>query len=260
MKNWKSSADSPEMAGRQYHIQCAKGDVAPFVILPGDPARTDEIAATWEESRFIAQNREHRTFTGKTGGAPVSVTSSGMGSPAAAIAIEELLRVGAKTIIRLGTCGAIQPGINCGDIIINTACVRHDGASDTYVEPAYPASADIYVTMALIEACKKLGIRYHVGVGCSTASFHCGQGRPGFNGYGQSFFENIVDDMRRANVLNFEMEAAILFTLSNLYGFRSGALCVVVANRITNEMTSAPLLPAIKAANAAIQSLYSASI
>ena len=255
MKNWNSAADAPQMDGKQYHIQCAPGDIAPTVILPGDPARSDEIAATWDEAGLVAHNREHRTFTGKTGGTPISVTSSGMGSPAAAIAIEELLRVGAKTIIRLGTCGAIQEGINCGDLIINTACVRHDGASDTYVEPSYPASADHEVTAALIRACKETGARFHVGIGCSTASFHCGQGRPGLGGYSQTFFKDIVDDMRRARVLNFEMEAAILFTLGNLYGFRSGALCVVVANRLTNEMVSAPMLPAIRAVNRAVQIL-----
>ena len=117
--NWRSSADEPEMGGVQYHIQCKAGDVAPFVLLPGDPGRTDIIAAAWDESRLVASNREHRTFTGITKGAPISVTSTGMGGPSTSIAVEELLRIGAKTFIRLGTCGAIQEDIKCGDLIIN---------------------------------------------------------------------------------------------------------------------------------------------
>lgn len=254
-ENWKSSADAPEMGGRQYHIQCAPGDVAPYVFLPGDPGRADLIAATWDERRFVAGNREHRTFTGATGGAPVSVTSTGMGGPSTAIAVEELLRVGADTFIRLGTCGVIQKDIACGDLIVNTAAVRHDGASNLYVEDRYPASADHEVTLALIEACEELDLAYHVGLTCSTGSFHCGQGRPGYRGYRQSFFENIVEDMRRARVLNFEMEAATLFTMSNLYGFRSGCLCVAVANRVTDEMVSVPLEPAMAACNRAVQIL-----
>ncbi len=253
--DWKSNADSPEMEGRQYHIQCAPGDVAGTVLLPGDPGRTDLIASSWDSRRLVASNREHRTFTGLTRGVPVSVTSTGMGAPSTAIAVEELLRVGADTFIRLGTCGAIQEDIECGDLIINTAAVRHDGASSLYVEESYPASADYEVTLALIEACEELNLRYHVGVGCSTGSFHCGQGRPGYRGYSQSFFENIVEDMRRANVLNFEMEAAALFTLGNLYGFRSGCVCAAVANRVTNEMRSVPLEPVLAVSNRAVQIL-----
>ena len=256
VSNWKSNADSPEMDGVQYHIQCRQGDVAPYVLLPGDPGRTDLIAAAWDERRFVASNREHRTFTGVTGGAPISVTSTGMGGPSSSIAVEELLRIGATPFIRLAPGGVLQEDIKCGDLIVNTAAVRHDGASTMYVEPLYPAAADYEVTLALIEACERLNCRYHVGVTCSTGSFHCGQGRPGFRGYSQSFFENIVEDMRRARVLNFEMEAATRFTGGGLYGFRSGCVCVAVANRITNEMFSAPLEPAVEVCNLAVKILF----
>ncbi len=253
--DWKSNADAPEMEGRQYHIQCAQGDVAKYVLLPGDPGRTDFIAKSWDSSHLVASNREHRTFTGLSGGVPISVTSTGMGAPSSSIAVEELLRIGADTFIRLGTCGAIQENIDCGDLIINTASVRHDGASNLYVEESYPASADLEVTLALIQACEDLNLKYHVGVGCSTGSFHCGQGRPGFRGYSQTFFENIVEDMRRANVLNFEMEAAALFTMGNIYGFRSGCICVAVANRITNEMRSESFDSVLDACNRAVKIL-----
>lgn len=253
--HWKSSADAPEMEGLQYHIQCRPGDVAPYVLLPGDPGRTDKIAESWDEGRLVASNREHRTFTGSVGGAPISACSTGMGGPSTSIAVEELIRVGAQTFVRIGTCGAIQEDIRCGDLIVNTAAVRHDGASPLYVEESYPAAADYEVTLALIEACERLNLRYHVGVTCSTGSFHCGQGRPGYRGYKQSFFENIVEDMRQARVLNFEMEAATLFTLASIYGFRAGCICVAVANRITSEMVSSNLKDLLAASNLAVRIL-----
>lgn len=256
LKNWKANADDPEIAGRQHHTQCAPGEVAEYVLLPGDPGRSDFIAQSWDQAHLVASNREYRTFTGVTGGAPISVTSTGIGGPSASIAMEELGRIGVGTFIRLGTCGSIQENIKCGDLIINTAAVRRDGASNLYVEDRYPASASYEVVLALIDACEDLGLTYHVGISCSTGSFYCGQGRPGYKGFTQSSYANIVDDMRRANVLNFEMEASALFTLGNLYGFRTGCLCLVVANRITKEWNSAPLDPAVKACSRAVQILY----
>lgn len=256
LKDWKAAADNPQIQGRQLHTQCAPGEVARYVLLPGDPGRAEFIAGLWNESHPVADNREYRTFTGRFGRAPLSVTSTGIGGPSTAIAVEELGRIGADTFIRLGTCGAIQEDIPCGDVIINSAAVRRDGASNLYVEESYPASADYEVVLALVDACEDLGLTYHVGIGCSTGSFFCGQGRPGFNGYLPPSCRNVVDDMRRANVLNFEMEAASLFTLGNLYGFRTGCLCLVVANRITNQWRSVPFDGAVKACCRAAELLY----
>ncbi len=252
------SAARPETeSGLQYHIQCKPGDVAPYVLLPGDPDRSERIAKLWDEWRFVARHREYVTYTGKYKGAPISVTSTGIGSPAAAIAVEELLRVGAHTFIRVGTTGAIQPDIKVGDVIITTASVRMEGTSKQYVRVEYPAVASYEVVMALVEAAERLGVRYHVGITATTDSFYTGQARPGYGGYKQSWMDTLIPDLRAARVLNFEMESAAILTLSNIYGARAGCVCAVLANRITDEFAvGAGIENAIRVANEAVSILY----
>ncbi len=254
--SWRSKATRPAMEQElQYHIRCRRGDVARYVLLPGDPDRVDAIAADWTEAREVASYREHRTFSGRIGEVEVTCCSTGVGGASGANAIEELAKLGGNTFVRVGSTGAIREEIDCGDLIISTACVRHDGTSQQYVEEAYPAAAHYEVTAALIEAAEHVGLRYHVGVTCSTASWYCGQGRPGFGGYEQSFFEDKIDDLRRANVLNFEMDAGTLFTLAGLYGLRAGAVCTVFANRVTDEFVITGIEDSIRTANLAIQIL-----
>lgn len=178
--SWKSDSERPEQEGCQFHIRVKPGDAAPYAVLPGDPARTDLIAQGWDDARLVANNREHRTFTGTLRGVPVTACSTGVGGPSASNAIEELARLGTHTFIRVGTCGALRAEIQPGDLIVNCAAIRHDGTSDLYAPAAYPAAASYDVTAALIEACDRLGYRCHVGVTCSTASFYAGQARPGF--------------------------------------------------------------------------------
>lgn len=256
MTQWKSKATKPVMEeGLQYHIRCKQGDIAKYVLLPGDPERVNMIAEFWTESRLIANYREHRTFSGKIGDVEISACSTGAGGGSTSSAFEELAALGGDTFIRVGTTGAIQEHINCGDLIISSGAVRHDGTSQFYVDPAYPAFADYEVTAALLEAAERLELPYHVGVSCSTASWYCGQGRPGFMGYEQSFFKNKVQDLNRAGVLNFEMEAATIFTLSGIYGLRAGSVCTVVANRITDEFTYGGIDKSVQVANLAVQIL-----
>ncbi|RLG73658.1 MAG: uridine phosphorylase [Thermoprotei archaeon] len=243
--------------GKQYHIHCKPGDVAPYVLLPGDPGRVYRIAKYWDEKREVAKHREYVTFSGKYRGVPISATSTGIGGPAAAIAVEELLRVGVHTFIRVGTTGAIQKFIEVGDLIITTAAVRLDGTSKQYVFTEYPAAASYEVVLALIEAAESLGVKYHVGISASTDSFYTGQGRPGFKGYMLSWMKNIIPDLQRANVLNFEMESSTIFTLANIYGARAGSICAAVANRVTDEfIVDAGVEDAIKVANEAVRILY----
>ncbi|MEM0021004.1 MAG: uridine phosphorylase [Fervidicoccaceae archaeon] len=249
-------ADSPTVSNRMYHISVAPGEISRYVLLPGDPARADKIAQTWDESRLIARHREYTTYTGKYKGIQISVTSTGIGAPSTAIAVEELLRVGADTFIRVGTTGAIQPYIETGDLIITTAAVRLEGTSKQYVIPEYPASASPEVVLALVEAAEALGIKYWVGITASTDSFYLGQSRPGYKGYFPSFAKNIIEDMRMANVLNFEMESSTILTLSNIYGARGGAVCAAIAQRATNEFTPGKGIDsAIRVANEAIKIL-----
>ncbi|WP_440059179.1 uridine phosphorylase [Thermogladius sp. 4427co] len=252
-----TSASQPiSSEGRVYHLNLKKGDVSRYVLLPGDPERVPRIAKYWEKSWKVAEHREYVTYSGYYKGVFVSSTSTGIGGPATAIAIEELARVGADTFIRVGTTGALTKSVKVGDLIISTGAVRLDGTSKHYVIPEYPAVASFDVVMALIEAAEELGVRYHVGLTASSDSFYVGQERPGYRGYLPPFQRGLIEFLRSVNVLNFEMEAATIFTLSNIYGLRSGAVCAAIANRETEEfIVDAGVEDAIKVANEAVKIL-----
>ncbi|MCL2699875.1 MAG: nucleoside phosphorylase [Defluviitaleaceae bacterium] len=220
--------------GKVYHLRLGKGDVPQFMILPGAPERTAIIAENWDGAREVASYREYKTVTGRYKGVPVGTTSTGIGAASSEIAIHELSALGVHTCIRVGTTGVIQPEFNLGDLIIPAACVRHDGTSDNYIEPAYPAAADTIVTMALMQACENLGYRYGVGIGYTAGSFYVGQGRP-VGTYEPSFLANIVPDLQAAGVVNIEMEAAGQFVVGRLHGMRMGAILAVIANRVTDK-------------------------
>jgi len=247
-----------DSAGRQYHLQVAPGDVARYVLLPGDPERAGLIAGLWEESRLVASHREFATYTGTYRGVRLSVTSTGIGSPSAAIAVEELLRVGADTFIRVGTMGAIQSRLRPGTLVIGVAAVRMEGTSGQYAPPGYPAHASPEVVMALVEAAETLGVPYEVGVVASTDSFYVGQGRPGYGGYMPPWAAQVIPSLREAGVLGFEMEASSIFTLASIYGARAGCVCSVVANRATDEfVVNAGVREAARAASEAVAILSS---
>jgi uridine phosphorylase len=229
----RDSEDPNDRSG--YHLAVGPGDVAGPVLLPGDPGRVSTIAETWDEHSEVASHREYRTVRGSYEGDPVSCTSTGIGSPSAAIAVEELARAGTETFLRVGSCGAIQPEASVGDLVITTGAVRQEGTSDEYVRPDYPASADREVTTALVTACEELGYDYHVGVTCSTDSFYAGQARPGFDGFEAAGSRAMLEELREAGVLNYEMETAAILTLASVYGLRAGAVCTVYANRVTGE-------------------------
>ncbi|WP_336344871.1 nucleoside phosphorylase [Halalkalicoccus ordinarius] len=219
----------------QYHIDVGPEDVASSVLLPGNPERVEKITAHWKDAEEQGSHREYRTVTGSYEEVPISVTSTGIGSPSAAIAVEELARVGADTFIRVGSCGAIQEGMAVGDLVITTGAVRQEGTSGEYVREDYPASADHEVVCALVAAAERLGYDYHTGITMSADSFYAGQGRPGFEGFEASGSDDLVEALREANVKNIEMEASAILTIANVYGLRAGAVCSVYANRITGE-------------------------
>lgn len=230
-----SSAEKPEVQGLQYHIRLKKGDIPLYVLTPGDPKRVAKIASLWDKNGFVADYRQYVTYKGEYKGVKLAAVSSGLGSPGLAIALEELARIGVKTVIRVGTCACLQPDMKIGDLVITTGAVRLDGASKDYVIPEYPAVAHYQVVEALIEAAKLHKVKYHVGITASTDTFYCGQGRPGFNDYLPSFKKDIVKDMQAAGVKNFEMEAGCLLTLASLFNVRAGAICVVVADRVRDK-------------------------
>ena len=218
---------------RVYHLEVGPDDVAETVLLPGDPGRVDTIASTWDDAREVGDHREYRTLTGRYEGTPVSVTSTGIGSPGAAIAVEELARVGVDTFVRVGSCGALQPEMATGDLVITDGAVRQEGTSDEYVREDYPAVADGEVVSALVAAAERLGHDYHVGRTMSADSFYAGQGRPGFGGYRPPGAAELVAELAAAGVKNVEMEASAILTLAGLYDLRAGAVCTVYANRET---------------------------
>jgi len=209
----------------QYHIKCSEGDVARYVLLPGDPARVKVIASLWDESNKIAENRQYITYTGKIGGVEISTTSTGIGGPSAAIAIEELARCGADTFIRVGTCGGYKVEHKLGDIAIATGAVRWEGTSRQYVPAEYPAFSAPEVVMALVEAAEQIGVNYHVGITKTSDAFYAGMA---FGGYQQSWMKDTEKDFASANVISAEMEASTLLTLANLFGLRAGCVCSII--------------------------------
>ncbi len=252
-----SSASSPvDEAGRVYHLMVKPGDVSRYVLLPGDPGRVLRIASFWDESWKVAEHREYLTYSGRYKGVFISATSTGIGAPSTAIAVEELARVGSDTFIRVGTTGALRKDIGVGDLIISIGAVRFEGTSKQYVFPEYPAVASIDVVLALITAAEELGVKYHLGITASTDSFYVGQERPGYKGYLPPHQKGLIDYLKAVNVINFEMEAATIFTLANIYGLRAGSVCAAIANRETEEfIVDAGVDDAIKVANGAVKIL-----
>jgi uridine phosphorylase len=211
----------------QYHVKLSEGDVAPYVLLPGDPGRVPVVASQWDEAREVASNREYVTYTGTYRGVPISCTSTGIGCPSTAIAIEELARVGATTFLRIGTCGTFRDGVALGDIAIMDSAMRWDGASVLYAPLEYPAVAHHEIIDAAIEATAAAGLRSHIGTTCSTDAFYVPRAGSAFGGYELSSWREAYEDLRRMNVLAIEMEASVIMTLGRIWQLRAGAISVV---------------------------------
>jgi uridine phosphorylase len=240
----------------QVHINCKKGDLAEYLLVPGDPDRTQKIASHWDFCHGVSSHREFRNFTGEYKDVPISALSSGIGPACMAIAVNEAANVGVNTLIRVGSTGAIQKSIELGDLVISSATVRLDCPSNRYVLPEYPATANHEVLLALIEAAETLGItNYHVGVTVTTADFYADQSCPTKASTPQT--ENLLPSLQRAGVLNFEMETATLHTLASLCGLRAASVCAVFANHCSNRFeTGAGEEEAISVANEAVRILH----
>lgn len=221
--------------GRPYHIRLARKDVGKVALLPGDPERVSRIAARLDHAHELSTNREYIAYSGYVGKDRILVMSTGIGGPATAIAVEELARLGVRTMIRVGTCGSIAPGLGVGSVVIADSAVRMEGTSGQYVPPGYPASATPGVVLALKDAASRLGAKAAVGIAASTDSFYVGQGRESYGGYFPSDKARLIEDLQKMKVLCFEMEAATLFTLGRIFGLNTGAVLAVVGNRVSNE-------------------------
>ncbi len=223
MKNYS------EDGSRQYHIQVADGEVGRYVILPGDPKRCEKIAQYFDNPVLVADNREYVTYTGTLDGVKVSVTSTGIGGPSAAIAMEELCRCGADTFIRIGTCGGMQPEVKSGDVVIATGAIRMEGTSREYAPIEFPAVPDLAVTNALAAAAGTKGFPFHTGVVQSKDSFY-GQHEPETKPVSYELM-NKWEAWKRLGCLASEMESAALFVVAGYLHVRAGACYLVVANQ-----------------------------
>lgn len=241
--------------GRMYHVRVSSEEVGKYVILAGDPERIKVIADQLDKPYKVSEHREFTIYNGFVEKELVTACSTGIGGPATTIAMEELAFCGAKSFIRIGSCGAIQEHIKPGDLIIANAAVRLDGASKAYIFPEYPAVASYNILHTLLQAAKNSGCRYHMGLVASTDSFYVGQSRPGVNDYLPYRAAELINILRRTNTLCFEMETATLFTLANVYGLQSGCILAVFANRITNEFEKKGELNAAKVCVEAIRGL-----
>lgn len=218
--------------GKQYHIALGPGDIPPYVLLPGDPGRVELIARMWDTREHVATNREYCTWRGTAGGVPIACTSTGIGCPSAAIALEELIKIGCHTFIRVGTCGSLQPGVDVGDLAITTATVREEGTSVQYVPLSYPAVADLDVTLALREAARRCGFRAHTGIGQTKDAFYTEGAKD------LPMFEAQEERWRcweRSNVISTSMEAAALFVVGSIRKVRVGEVMAVIGLTYKDE-------------------------
>ena len=215
--------------GTQYHIGLKEGEVGEYVILPGDPKRCAKIAAYFDDAKLVADRREFTTYTGFLNGVKVSVTSTGIGGPSAAIALEELVKVGAKYFIRVGTCGGMDIDVKSGDLVIATGAIRMEGTTKEYAPIEFPAVADFDMVTALINAAQNLNLPYHAGVVECKDSFY-GQHSPEKMPVSYELL-NKWDAWIKLGCLASEMESAALFVVGSYLRVKVGSIFLVVANQ-----------------------------
>jgi len=233
-KKFKSAEIVSDEEGRQYHIGCKPGDIAPYILMCGDPARARRVAKYFDSARDEISNREYVTITGEYKQMPITVMATGMGPDNTEMAFVEISQIVENpTMIRIGSSGGLKKGIELGDLVISTGAVRLENTSTNYVVEGYPAVANYECILALLEASKRLGFPHHLGITATVPSFYAGQGRrvPGFNPRD----ENIPQRLDSMNVSNLEMETSCLLTMAAYRGFRAGSVCAVYANRHANK-------------------------
>ena len=204
---------------RQFHVGTAPGEVGTVALLPGDPFRVPIIASFLTDVREVAHQREHLTMTGVYRGHLITATSTGMGCPSTAIAVEELARCGVTSFIRVGSTAAVQPGIAPGDLLVSQGSLRNDGTSDAYVPRGYPAVPDPAITLALEQAARSLGYTVYAGINATDDAF-----------YAET--PEWIAQLSRLGVLNVEMESSALFVVARQRGLRAGMICACSSNLV----------------------------
>jgi len=212
----------------QHHIRCLPGDVADKVLLPGDPKRAERTAQLLDDACHVATNREYATYSGTYRGMPVSVTSTGIGCPSLAIAVEELARVGARTLVRTGTSGSMTPAVIPGEVIVGLAAIREEGTGTSYLPVEFPAVADLDMTNCLRAAAEAAGLPVRVGVLHSKDSFYSHRD-PDRLPVAQEMRSKRAA-WRAGGALASEMETSTLFLLGSMLGIRTGSICMVASS------------------------------
>jgi uridine phosphorylase len=228
-----------------YHIGFGRDDLGEepptLALLSGDPDRARSIAERHlRASRQLSENRGLNSFLGKLpNGRPVLSATSGMGAPSLSIVVNELVQVGIRTIIRVGTCGSIQPHVKPGSVVITSAALCRQGAANDIAPVEYPAAADPFLTVTLAQAARRLGVEHHVGITASVDTFYEGQERAeSANPHLLRALRGITEEYRRLNVLNYEMESGTLFKMGSVYGFAAACVCGVIAQRTEGEQVA----------------------
>ena len=212
---------------KQYHIELNVGDIGEYVLLPGDPARSDRVANYLDDAKLMANHREHRTFTGYYKGIKISVTSTGMGCPSTAIAAEELINIGAKTLVRIGSSAALDPAIKIGDLMISTGSMKNEGTSKFYVPDNFPAIPDFAFTNLLVATAKQMAAEKGIGVYAGITSTD-----DAFYGESPEFIKKLQD----LKIQNIEMEASALFTIGHIRDIVTACICGTSGNLTTGEV------------------------
>ena len=211
------------IGGRQFHVGVAPGEVSTVVLMPGDPFRVPLVAEYLDDPVDVAHKREHRTMKGTYQGHAITVTSTGMGCPSTAIAVEEMARVGVTSFIRVGSTGALQEGMEPGDLVISQGSFRNDGTTDMYVPKGYPAVPDLEITLELERVARERapdhGLGIHVGLNATDDAF-----------YAET--PEWTQQMSSMGLLNVEMESSAMFVVARQRGLRAAMICAVSSNLI----------------------------
>jgi uridine phosphorylase len=232
---------------RQYHIGLGPGELADYILLPGDQDRVERVASRFDSVERTHRHREFASATGLYKGQRVSCVSTGIGTDNVEIVIAEILAIAERpTFIRIGSCGALQPGMELGDLVISTGSVRLETTTAWFVHEGYPALAHYEAVLALVEAAESLGLRHHLGITATAPGFYGAQGRA--IPHLPIRYPDLADEMARQGILNFEMEASAVLVLAGLGGCRAGVVCAVYANRLTGEFVEGDIKDKAEAA------------
>ena len=212
---------------KQYHIQLKPGDIGEYVLLPGDPARSDRVAKYLDNPVLVGNNREHRSFTGTYHGVRITVTSTGMGCPSAAIATEELCNIGAKYFVRIGSTAALQKEIRLGDLIVSTGSMKNEGTSRFFVPDCFPAIPDFDFTRTLLDTAEslreELGYGLHYGINATDDAFY---------GEDEAWIKKLCD----LGCVNVEMESSAIYTVCHRRHCKAAMISAVSGNLVTGEV------------------------